>query len=123
MIKKRILIADDDQMSREGVEEVLADQGYEVAVTVDGQEAITLLASFQPDLVLTDLQMPRIDGIGVLNHVRQVSPTTPVIIFTADITLDAKRKAQYLGVQDYINKPLDFADLLKRVERALTLGG
>jgi CheY-like chemotaxis protein len=120
--KKRILIIDDDQLSRDGVAEVLTDEGYEVAVAADGQEAITLLPSFQPDLVLTDLQMPRLNGIDILNHVRNVSPSIPVIIFTADITLDAKRKAERLGVQDYVNKPLDFADLLVRVARAYSRG-
>jgi CheY-like chemotaxis protein len=118
--KKRILVIDDDQLSRDGVAEVLTDEGYEAAVAADGQEAITLLPSFQPDLVLTDLQMPRLNGIDLLTHVKSVSPTIPVIIFTADIPVDAQRKAERLGVRDYINKPLDFVDLLVRVARALT---
>lgn len=121
MMKKRILVIDDEQVSREGVGEVLAEEGYEVALAADGHEAIALLTSFQPDLVLTDLQMPGLDGVGVLNHVRSVYPTTPVIIFTADLTLDAQRKARQLGVQDYINKPLDFADLLMRVAQTFTV--
>jgi CheY-like chemotaxis protein len=120
IMKKRILVVDDEQISRDGVAEVLTDEGYEVAVAADGQEAIALLPSFQPDLVLTDLQMPGLDGIGVLNHVRSISPTTPVIIFTADTTINAKRRAEHLGAEDYINKPLDFADLLMRVTQALT---
>jgi CheY-like chemotaxis protein len=123
MIKKRILVIDDEQISREGVGEVLEEEGYEVALVADGQEAVARLSSFLPDLVLTDLQMPRLDGIGVLNHVKNIYPTTPVIIFTADITIDAKRTAERLGVQDYINKPLDFTDLLMRVARALTPQG
>lgn len=120
MTKKRILVIDDEQISREGVAEVLADEGYEVAVAADGHEAVTLLASFQPDLVLTDLQMPGLDGVGVLRHVKQVSPTTPVIIFTAHVLIDAQREAQRLGVQDYLNKPLDFDEMLRRVAKALT---
>jgi CheY-like chemotaxis protein len=118
--KKRILVIDDEQISREGVGEVLAEEGYEVALAADGHEAVALLASFLPDLILTDLQMPGLDGIGVLNHVKNVYPTVLVIIFTADVTIDAQRKAERLGVQDYINKPLDFTDLLRRVARALT---
>jgi CheY-like chemotaxis protein len=123
MTKKRILVIDDEQVSREGVGEVLEEEGYEVALGADGQEAVALLSSFLPDLVLTDLQMPGLDGIGVLNHVRNMYPITPVIIFTADITIDAKRTAERLGVRDYINKPLDFTDLLMRVARALTPEG
>ena len=120
MRKKRILVVDDEQLSREDVAEVLADEGYEVAVAADGHEALTVLASFQPDLVLTDLQMPGVNGLGVLGHVQRVSPTTPVIIFTAHVLIDAQREAQRLGVQDFLNKPLDFEEMLSRVANALT---
>jgi DNA-binding NtrC family response regulator len=70
--------------------------------------------------VLTDLQMPGVNGIGVLGHVKQVSPTTPVIIFTAHVLIDARREALRLGVQDFLNKPLDFDEMLRRVANALT---
>lgn len=95
--------------------EVLTEEGYEVAVAADGQEAIALLPAFRPDLVLTDLHMPGLDGLGVLNHVKNMSPTTPVILFTADTTIDAERMAKRLGAQDYINKPLNFDDMLARI--------
>ena len=70
--------------------------------------------------MLTDLDMPELDGAGVLAHVKNIYPTVPVIIFTADTTIDAERKAQSLCVNDYLNKPLDFTDMLIRIERALT---
>jgi DNA-binding response OmpR family regulator len=117
MTKKRILVVDDDQMSREGVAEALTDEGYEVAVAADGQQAIALLPAFLPDLILTDLRMPGLDGLGVLTHVKNVSPTTPVMIFTADTTIDAERTAKRVGAQDYINKPLNFDDMLARIVR------
>ena len=120
MVKKWILVVDDDQISREGVSEVLCDEGYKVAVASDGHEALTVLASFQPDLVLTDLQMPGLNGVEVLGHVKHISPTTPVIIFTAHVLIDAQREAQRLGVQDFLNKPLDFEEMLRRVATALT---
>lgn len=121
MEKKRILVADDDQTTRETLLDLLTDEGYDVAVAADGQAAVTLLSSFQPDLVLTDFNMPGLDGMGVLAHVKNVYPTTPVIIFTADTTIDAKRKAQALGVEDYLNKPLDLTDTLERIAHALAL--
>ncbi len=120
MDKKRILVADDDQATRDAVADLLEDEGYEVALAANGQAAIALAASFQPDIVLTDLNMPELDGAGVLAHIKNTSPTTPVIIFTADTTIDAERKAQSLGVHDYLNKPLDFTDMLIRIERALS---
>lgn len=119
MIKKRILVADDDQATREAVEDFLTDEGYEVAVAADGHEAVALLSSFMPDLVLTDLNMPGLNGTDVLAHVKNVCPTTPVIIFTAETTIDAQRKAHALGVQDYLNKPLILDEMLERLERAL----
>ena len=119
MTPKRILVVDDDHISREAVGELLEDEGFTVALAADGHEAIAVLASFAPDLVLTDLQMPRLDGVGLLNHLRTVSPSLPVLIFTADITIDAQYTARRLGVQDYLNKPLDFDDMLTRIARVL----
>ena len=119
MTKPRILVIDDEQISREGVAEVLADEGYDVQVAADGHEGIALFATFQPHLVLTDLQMPKLGGIGVVNHVKSVSPTTPIIIFTADLVVDAQRTAEHLGVANYINKPLNFEEMLRRIDQAL----
>ena len=118
-LKKRILVADDDRVTREAVEDFLTDEGYEVAVAADGHEAVALLSSFLPDLVLTDLNMPGLDGADVLVQVKNVSPSTPVIIFTAETAIDAQRKAHALGVQDYLNKPLSLDEVLERIERAL----
>jgi DNA-binding response OmpR family regulator len=119
MTKTRILVIDDEQISREGVAEVLTDEGYEVRMAADGHEGVSFFATFQPHLVLTDLQMPHLGGIGVINHVKSVSPTTPIIIFTADIVIDAQRTAERLGVADYINKPLNFEEMLRRIEQVL----
>lgn len=119
MEKKRILIADDDQTTRETVSDLLTDEGYEVAVAANGHEAVSLLSSFLPDLVLTDLHMPGLNGTDVLAQVKQVSAVIPVIIFTAETTIDAERKAHALGVHDYLNKPLQVADILERIARAL----
>jgi CheY-like chemotaxis protein len=114
---KRILVIDDDPVTREGVAEVLQEEGYEVAVAADGHDGIAQFTVFQPHVVLTDLQMPRLDGRGVIAHVQRVSPATPIIIFTAEIALDAQRKAQDLGVASYINKPFEFTDMLAQIAK------
>ncbi len=119
MGKKRILVVDDDVATREAVAEVLQDEGYEVALAADGLEAVAVLSIYQPDLVLIDPRMPGLDGVGVLTHVKNVYPTTPVFIFTAHTLLDAKREARRLGAQDFLNKPLDFDDMLVRIARVL----
>lgn len=120
MTAKRIVVIDDEDLSREGVAEVLREEGYQIAVAADGREAVAVLDAFAPHLVVTALQTPRLDGLGVINHVKQFYPTTPVMIFTADVTIDARRKAERLGVQDYLNKPLNFADMLRRIDHVLT---
>lgn len=120
MVKRRILVVDDDAVTREALAEVLQDEGYEVALAADGLEAVAMLSTYQPDMVLTDLQMPGLNGMNVLTHVKNVYPTTPVIIFTAHATLDAEREARRQGAQDFLQKPLDFDDVLVRIARALT---
>lgn len=120
MDKKRILIADDDAISRELVTIALQNAGYEVAVAKNDQEAVSLFASYQPNLVLTDLQMPRLDGAGLLSHIKHIAPDTPVILFTAHSDLGAEREAQRLGADDYLNKPLDLAEMLGRIARAVS---
>ena len=119
MDRKRILVADDDGSSRELVATALQGADYEVVVAVDGQEAVSLFASSRPHLVLTDLQMPRLDGAGVLRHVKTISPDTPVILFTAHTEIGAEREAQRIGADDYLNKPLNLDELLKRIALAL----
>jgi CheY-like chemotaxis protein len=119
MEQKRILVADDDTLTREIVAKLLQDEGYDVALAADGEEAITLLFGYCPDLVLTDLSMPRLNGIAVLTHVRQVTPAIPVIIFTSETTPEVEQEARQLGARDYIHKPFDIDDLLKRITWAL----
>jgi len=123
MKKKRILVVDDHVLTRETVAMMLRDEGYHVALAADGEEAIILLPAYHPDLVLTDLAMPRLTGLDVLTRARLLIPATPVIIFTADITPEVEQEAWRLGVRDYIHKPFDINDLLERIRRALGPSG
>jgi CheY-like chemotaxis protein len=122
MERKRILVADDHALTRETVAKMLRDEGYDVVLATDGQEALALLSTYHPDLVLTDLSMPRLSGIDVLTSVKRLAPTTPVIIFTADARPEVEREARQRGAQDYLHKPFDFDDLLQRIAYALIAG-
>jgi len=104
-------------ITREGVAEVLQEEGYEVAVAADGREGVERFNAFQPHLVITDLQMPRLNGRGVITHIQNIAPATPIIVFTADVVVDAQRKAQDLGITGYINKPLEFTTLLDQIAK------
>jgi len=118
-MKRILVIDDDDPITRDGVAEVLQEEGYAVAVAADGQEGIAQFTAFHPHLVLTDLQMPRVNGLGVIAHVRRVVPATPIILFTAEVALDAQRQAQALGLAGFLNKPCEFTDLLEQIAKAL----
>lgn len=119
MQPSQILVADDDPTSRAAVAAILRDEGYDVVLARDGREAVDLFFELRPALVLTDLQMPRLTGIDVLERVRADAPDTPVVIFTAHSSEDAARQARLLGAQGYLNKPIEVDDLLGWVRSLL----
>lgn len=119
MNTKRILIADNDTVSREIVATVLRDAGYEVALAADGEQAVSLLASSQPALILADFALPELDGKAALSCLQHVLPNIPVILFTAHTEIGAEREAKRVGAADYINKPMNLDALLHRVAHAL----
>jgi len=80
---KRVLIADDDPLSRKHLGAWLAEIGYDVKLASDGAEALEMLDSSSFDLVVSDIRMPRLDGISVISHLRELSPSTPFIILSA----------------------------------------
>ncbi|MGE5124717.1 MAG: response regulator, partial [Betaproteobacteria bacterium] len=80
---RRVLVVDDDAHSRDAVARLLTEEGYDATVAGDGEEASGLLVSWHPDLVLTDLNMPRLDGRGLLARVRAQLPQIPVIVVSA----------------------------------------
>jgi two-component system nitrogen regulation response regulator NtrX len=118
MLPQRILIADDDQVSRETIADFLQDEGYEVHFAANGHEAVAALAVFQPELVLTDLHMPGLSGLDVLQHVRTVFPQTLVFICTSETAIEVMQTAQQLGAHAYVNKPLNLDEMLLRIEQA-----
>ncbi|HET6655342.1 MAG TPA: sigma 54-interacting transcriptional regulator [Gammaproteobacteria bacterium] len=119
----RILVADDDPSVRRLLALRLQDAGYEVQSAADGQEALNLIGSFQPQLVLTDLRMPGLDGMALFGAVRQRYPGLPVIILTAHGTIPDAVEATRSGVFGYLTKPFDSKQLLEWVQNALRLGG
>lgn len=111
---RRVLVVDDDARSRLAVARILAEEGYDATVAADGEEASGMLASWRPDLVLTDLDMPRLDGQGLLLRVRKVLPGTPVIVLSARGT-EAGSLGPGLGASAYFPKPVHLDALLRRI--------
>ena len=118
-MNRTILLVDDDAATRHAVREFLEEEGFSVCVACDGQEAVDLLVRLSPDLVLSDLHMPRMNGEELILHLQAHAPKLPVIVITAHTAVDARRQAQRLGAADFINKPLDFSDVLDRIRRVL----
>ena len=112
---RRVLVVDDDARSRGAVARLLEEEGYAAAVASDGEEAASMLAALRPDLVLTDLAMPRLDGLGLLARVRRMLPDTPVIILSARAGPEVVAGAE---AQGFLSKPVHVEELLARI-RAL----
>lgn len=120
-MKSTILIVDDERNIREGLAEAFAMEGYDALSASDGQEAIALLEERYIDLVITDLKMPKVSGMELLQHVKRRWENIPVIIITAhgDIT-EAVAAMQY-GALEFVTKPLDLEHLLKLTKNALAI--
>jgi two-component system response regulator AtoC len=116
----RILVADDEDGVRSFLAETLQLGGHEVAQASDGAEAQALLARRSFDLLVTDLRMPRMDGLTLLRHVRAQQPDLEVIVLTAHGSVATAVEAMRLGAFDYLQKPVEGPDqVLLLAERAL----
>ena len=119
MSKGRLLIVDDEPDMLENCTRVLEKAGYECVTISDSRKAMGLLESDRPDLLLTDLRMPGVDGLGLLRHARHVDPQMPVIILTAYATIESAVSAVREGAFDYLPKPFSVDQLKLAVDRAI----
>jgi DNA-binding NtrC family response regulator len=114
-----LMVVDDDAITRQTMEDILTDEGYEVMLAQDGHDASEQLARRVPQLLLTDLEMPELNGERLIEHVRATHPQLPIVVLTSRLVIDARREAQRLGVTGYINKPIEIDTLLSIVESTL----
>ena len=119
MSKTRILIVDDEATARGGLEKLLVQAGYDVRTAADGVLALAAAAEHVPDVVVTDLRMPNMDGFELLAKLRAQDPSLPVIVATAFGNVDSAVDAMRKGAADFITKPIDFDVLALAVERAV----
>ncbi len=116
---RRIVIIEDEQPIRTGVVDALSISGYDALEAADGLEGVNLVRSSEPDLVLLDLAMPKMDGLDVLVELRKTHATLPIIILTARGSEDDRVRGLKLGADDYVVKPFSARELLARVEAVL----
>jgi DNA-binding NtrC family response regulator len=120
MKKQKILIAEDDDLNRDNLTELLTMEGYEVKAVENGKEAMAAFVEDKYDLVITDLKMPEGDGLELLKFVKDMNPDNIVIMMTGFGTVDSAVEAMKYGAFDYITKPMK-DDLVKlTVSRALS---
>jgi DNA-binding response OmpR family regulator len=118
-VAQSILIVDDEPEIRSLLTDVLSDKGYRIDTAADGVAALTVVVATQPDLVLLDVDMPRLRGGEALVAIRAVSPSTKVIMISGKADSGEARRALAAGAFDYVAKPFDLKYLDEAVRIAM----
>jgi len=115
----KILLIDDEEFTRKELSGYLEEEGYYVITASEGEEGIRMFEEHYPELVLTDVKMPKVDGFEVLRRIKTQKPETRVIILTGHGDEDMVLKALKEGANDYIKKPLNLSHLSECIMRAI----
>lgn len=116
--KRRILVVDDEEDFGETLRRALVKEGYRVGLARSGKEALRALGEERYDLIITDLVMPEMGGLGFLKEIRAKGLSLPVIVITAYGDRWSHHKALSLQAFDFLDKPLTMVDLLRVVQKA-----
>lgn len=116
---ENILIVDDEEEIVQLMSETIHKWGYNTVVAQDGEEALQKFEEFPIDLVLSDLRLPNMDGVSLLEHIKNVDNDTEVILFTGYPAVKSAVEAMKKGAFDYLIKPVDLHELQLKLERGL----
>ena len=119
MSKGQILVVDDELGIRTLLSEVLNIAGFQVTMAADGLDALNLIRKNKFDLILLDVNLPKVDGFAILEKIRASAPTQPIIMISARTEKDDVTHGLRLGADDYIRKPFSVEELVLRVENRL----
>ncbi|MBX7115791.1 MAG: sigma-54 dependent transcriptional regulator [Myxococcaceae bacterium] len=119
MAKERILIVDDEPNARHALRTLLAEENYELAEAQDGEEALGMLNSFAPAVVLTDVRMPRMDGITLVKKAKEQGADALFVMMTAFGSVETAVEAMRAGADNYLLKPLDLSAVLVILDKVL----
>jgi len=114
---RRILVVDDEENARIALSKILAREGYEVASACNGYEALDYLRGREVELIITDINMPEMNGLTFLRELNRTHPASTVIMITAYGEVESYIEAMNLGAFEYINKPLKVDDLKKIITK------
>lgn len=111
----KLLVIEDEVMLNRSIAKLIKTQQYSVDAAYDGEEAIDYIRATNYDVIISDIMMPRLDGLGVLKYLRNHQIKTPVLMLTAKDTLEDKVTGLDAGADDYLVKPFEFDELLARI--------
>ena len=115
----RILVVDDDQAILDAIVDWISQAGYRVLPARGGREALQIVKAESPGLMITDLSMPEMNGLELIEAVKAISPNTEILILTGHSSMGSAIAALHRGVFDYLSKPVDFTELEWSIKRAL----
>jgi DNA-binding NtrC family response regulator len=115
--QKRILVVDDEENARLTLSKILVREGYEVASAGNGYEALNYLRGKEVELIITDINMPEMNGLSFLRELRRSHPESDVIMVTAYGEVESYIEAMNLGAFEYINKPVKIDELKKIIRK------
>jgi len=118
--RPRVLLVEDSEDNRFMMKRLLEMSGYEVVEAINGEQAVNTAQTMQPDLILMDLSLPRVDGLAATRRIRRLPPlkNVPIVVVSAHDTADFHAEALASGCNEYVTKPIDFGQLellLKRL--------
>lgn len=124
VVKRLILIIEDDSIYRSIIFELLESEDFNVVSAEDGCSGLQLAQALHPDVILCDINMPNLDGYGVLKKLREDSDTAkiPFIFLTAEIDKASRHRAMELGANDYLTKPVSYGQLITALYNQFTSG-
>jgi DNA-binding NtrC family response regulator len=114
---KRILVVDDEENARIALSKILSHEGYDVASVGNGHEALNYLRGREVELIITDINMPEMNGMAFLRELNRCHPASNVIMITAYGEVESYIEAMNLGAFEYINKPVKFEELNKIISK------
>ena len=117
----KILLLEDDVILQEIIEEFLLESGYEVEAFFDGEKALDAIGQNKYDLLLLDVNVPNIDGFGILAYLRDIGNTTPAVYITSLSGIEDLKKGFDLGADDYLRKPFELEELKARIEHIVRI--
>jgi DNA-binding response OmpR family regulator len=114
----KVLVIDDDQLVLLPLKRKLINACYQVVTSTKAEKGIDLFDTFNPDLIIVDINMPQLSGIEFIRHIRKVKKSSvPIIVLSGNTSLEVMSEGFELGISDYIKKPISLEEICKRIKR------